>query len=112
MATIWSTVDSTTSGFLFADLRGYTAYVEQHGAGEAVELLYSYRAIVRDVIARFHGAEIKTEGDSFYVVFAVVSDAVRAALDIQASAARLTTGRSASASECTPARRYRRRKAT
>jgi class 3 adenylate cyclase len=77
---------NATWGFLFADLRGYTRFVEQRGASEAVELLYRYRSIVRAVTELFAGAEIKTEGDSFYVVFPIVSDAVDAALEIQARA--------------------------
>ncbi|MBA3688124.1 MAG: adenylate/guanylate cyclase domain-containing protein [Chloroflexi bacterium] len=58
-----------TRGFLFADLRGYTAYVEAHGDTAASGLLDTYRRLMRDTIARHGGAEIKTEGDSFYVVF-------------------------------------------
>ena len=75
-----------TRGFLFADLRGYTAFVEQRGAAAAAELLTRYRALAREAIARFGGAEIKTEGDSFYVVFDSVSDAVRCGLAIVADA--------------------------
>lgn len=75
-----------TRGFLFADLRGYTDFVEQRGAGAAAALLTRYRALARDAIARFGGAEIKTEGDSFYVVFDSVSNAVRCGLAITAAA--------------------------
>ena len=56
-------------GFLFADLRGYTAFVERHGDSAAADLLDAYRALVRAEVARHTGAEIRTEGDSFYVVF-------------------------------------------
>ena len=56
-------------GFLFADLRGYTAFVERHGDSAAADLLDEYRALVRAEVARHTGAEVKTEGDSFYVVF-------------------------------------------
>ncbi len=83
-------VGSITRGFLFADLRGYTSFVETHGAASAVELLTRFRFIVREQIDHFHGAEIRTEGDSFYVVFGSVSDAVRAGLGI-AEAARLAS---------------------
>jgi class 3 adenylate cyclase len=76
-----------THGFLFADLRDYTSFVERRGDAEAAELLRAYRALVREVLARFDGAEIKTEGDSFYVVFASVGGAVRCALAIQERAA-------------------------
>lgn len=74
--------DSLTRGFLFADLRGYTEYVERHGGEAAAQLLDRYRELVREQVARFRGAEIKTEGDSFYVVFPSVSGAVRAGLAI------------------------------
>ena len=75
-----------TRGFLFADLRGYTNYVEQRGAVAAAELLTRYRGLARQEIGRFGGAEIKTEGDSFYVVFDSVSSAVRCGLAITAAA--------------------------
>ena len=78
--------DSVTRGFLFSDLRAYTAYVESHGAARAASLLERYRALVREAIRRFGGAEIKTEGDSFYVVFNSVSSAVRCGLVITANA--------------------------
>ncbi len=75
-----------TRGFLFADLRGYTDFVEQRGAAAAAVLLTQYRALAREAIGRFGGAEIKTEGDSFYVVFDSVSSAVRCGLAITAAA--------------------------
>ncbi|MDQ2934553.1 MAG: adenylate/guanylate cyclase domain-containing protein, partial [Chloroflexota bacterium] len=81
---------SLTRGFLFADLRGYTSFVETHGAASAVDLLARFRFIVREQIDRFDGAEIRTEGDSFYVVFGSVSDAVRGGLAIT-DAARLAS---------------------
>ncbi|MBA2634856.1 MAG: diguanylate cyclase [Chloroflexi bacterium] len=65
-----------TRGFLFADLRGYSAFTEQYGDQAARELLARYRRAVRDVISCTGGAEIRTEGDSFYVVFDSVSRAV------------------------------------
>jgi class 3 adenylate cyclase len=80
--------ESLTRGFLFADLRAYTEYVERHGGESAAQLLARYRDLVRTQVARFRGAEIKTEGDSFYVVFPSVSAAVRSALAIVEEAAR------------------------
>lgn len=56
-----------THGLLFADLRGYTKLVDTRGATEATRLLERYRLLTRDVVAQYGGAEIKTEGDSFYV---------------------------------------------
>jgi branched-chain amino acid transport system substrate-binding protein len=73
---------SITRGFLFADLRGYTRFVETRGAAAAADLLLRYRGLVRGLIGRWAGAEIRTEGDSFYVVFPAVSAAVQCGLDI------------------------------
>ena len=72
-----------TRGFLFSDLRGYSAFVERHGDQVARELLARYRHTVREVVIARSGAEIRTEGDSFYVVFESVSDAIHAAIAIQ-----------------------------
>ena len=72
-----------THAFLFADLRGYSAFTERHGDAAARELLLRYRELVRIEIGRFGGAEVRTEGDSFYVVFDSVSAAVLAAIAIR-----------------------------
>jgi class 3 adenylate cyclase len=77
----------STRGFLFADLRGYTAYLERRGANEAAELLDRYRQLVRAAVDEHDGAEIRTEGDSFYVVFPDASGAVACGLAIVAAAA-------------------------
>jgi len=74
-------------GFLFADLRGYTQFVETHGDSAASQLLSAYRSLVRAAVAEFSGAEIRTEGDGFYVVFPSASSAIRCALAILAQAA-------------------------
>jgi class 3 adenylate cyclase len=76
-----------TRGFLFADLRGYTQFVETHGDKAASELLSAYRTLVRAAVARSSGAEIRTEGDGFYVVFPSASSAIRCAMAILEEAA-------------------------
>jgi class 3 adenylate cyclase len=78
--------DTSTHGFLFADLRGYTAYLERQGARAASDLLARFRDLVRVAVAAHDGAEIRTEGDSFYVVFPSASSAVACAMDIASSA--------------------------
>jgi class 3 adenylate cyclase len=77
-----SAVGQLTHGFLFSDLRGFTAFTETRGDGAAADLLDRYRTLVRAVIVKLGGAEIKTEGDSFYVVFPSASRAVAAGLAI------------------------------
>ena len=78
---------SAMKSFLFADLRGYTDFVEAHGDHAAAALLDGYRGLVRAAVAEQQGAEVKTEGDSFYVVFESASAAVRCGLRIVAGAA-------------------------
>ena len=78
---------TSTHGFLFADLRDYSAYVEEHGDLEAAVLLGRYRTMLRGVITRFEGAEIRTEGDSFYVVLPSASRALRCGMAIAEGAA-------------------------
>jgi len=84
--TIGSAGPSATKTFLFADLRGFTAYTEQHGDAAASEMVTEYRRIVRAEIARTRGTEVKTEGDSFFVVFDSARQAVECALGIQRAA--------------------------
>jgi hypothetical protein len=66
--------------------QGYTNFVEQHGAAAAAALLTRYRALAREEIGRFGGAEITTEGDSFYVVFDSANSAVCCGLAITTAA--------------------------
>jgi len=68
--------------YLFADLRDYTVFVETQGDAATARLLRAYRGLVRAEVAVHRGAEIKTEGDSFYVVFRTPGSAVRCALGI------------------------------
>ena len=90
---------SLTRGFLFADLRGYTSYVEQHGDHAGAQLLERYRTLVRAAVAAARGAEIKTEGDSFYVVFDSASAAVRCGLAIVGAAAETAAAHAAETAE-------------
>jgi len=68
--------------FLFADLRGYTAYIERAGNAAGADLVREYLAITRAEVERFHGAEIKVEGDGFHAVFPSASGAVMCGLAI------------------------------
>jgi class 3 adenylate cyclase len=82
-----SELDETYRGLLFADLRGYSGDVERYGDRAASALLDAYRAMVREQVAEHAGAEIKTEGDSFYVVFPSARRAVLCAVGIVSTAA-------------------------
>ena len=82
---------SSTRAFLFSDLRDYTSFVESSGDAAAARLLREYRTLVRREVARHRGAEVKTEGDSFYVVFMSPSTAIECAVAIVRAADAYTT---------------------
>jgi len=73
---------SRTLTFLFADIRGYTAFVEERGDAQARELIATFRRLVRAQLAVTGGGEIKTEGDSFYLVFQTAGQALKCAIAI------------------------------
>jgi class 3 adenylate cyclase len=87
-------VRSATKTFFFSDLRDYTAYTEKHGDAVASEIIGEYRRLMRGEIARSGGHEIKTEGDSFFVVFDSTGDALDCALRVQKAVAEHTARRS------------------
>lgn len=69
-------------GFLFSDLRGFTAFAERYGNTAAAAKVNRFLDIARRAIARHEGAEIKTEGDAIHAVFPSASGAVLCGLEI------------------------------
>src|SRR5688500_4468706 len=76
-------------GFLFSDLRGFTAFAERYGNTAAASMVSRFLEITRKAIARHEGAEVKTEGDAIHAVFPSASSAVLCGLEIQDAAAEL-----------------------
>ena len=72
-----------TFTFLFTDIEGSTDLVRSIGRERYGEVLDRHRAILREVWGRHAGVEQSTEGDSFFVVFAEATAAIRAAVDAQ-----------------------------
>lgn len=80
---------SAYRGFLFSDLRGFTAFAERYGNSAAADKVNRFLEITRRAIARHDGAEIKTEGDAIHAVFPSASSAVLCGLEIQDATAEL-----------------------
>jgi class 3 adenylate cyclase len=76
-------------GFLFSDMRGFTAYAERHGNAAAAAAVSRFLELARTAIARHEGAELKTEGDAIHAVFPTASSAVLCGLEIVDAAAEL-----------------------
>ena len=71
-----------TVTLLFSDMEGSTALLSRLGDryGEA---LSAQRALLRAAFSAYHGQEMGTEGDSFFVVFESAGDAVRCCVAAQ-----------------------------
>ena len=77
-------------GFLFSDMRGFTAFAERHGNSAAADAVSRFLELARRAIARHRGSEINTEGDAIHAVFPSASSAVLCGLDIVDAAADLS----------------------
>ena len=77
-------------GFLFTDMRGFTSFAERYGNPAAAAKVGRFLDIARTAIARYEGAEVKTEGDAIHAVFPSASSAVLCGLEIVEAAARLS----------------------
>src|ERR1041385_1665092 len=70
------------AAIMFTDMVDYSA-LSQKDEALALELLEEHRRILREVLARFHGIEIKTIGDAFLLQFRSALEAVQCALEVQ-----------------------------
>jgi adenylate cyclase len=79
---------------MFTDIVGYTSLTQRNEAA-AMELLGEQRTVVRPLLARHGGKEVKTIGDAFLIEFESALEAVRCAFDVQQYLHELNLGRPA-----------------
>jgi len=69
--------------FLIADIRGYTAYTEDHGDEDAAVLAARFAADLEPVMTAHGGQLLELRGDEALVVFSSARRAIRAAVAVQ-----------------------------
>jgi predicted ATPase/class 3 adenylate cyclase len=76
-----SDLPTGTVTLLFSDLEGSTRLLQQLGERYA-DVLAECRHLLRQLFVQYHGREVDTQGDAFFVAFARATDAVSAAAAI------------------------------
>jgi class 3 adenylate cyclase len=76
------TEERQLAAIMFTDMVGYSAMAQKDEA-LALELLEEHRRILREILALFHGTEIKTIGDGFLLQFRSALEAVQCAIELQ-----------------------------
>jgi class 3 adenylate cyclase/tetratricopeptide (TPR) repeat protein len=71
-----------TVTFLFTDIEGSTELLRRLG-DKYISLLEDQRRILRTIFAKWHGREVDTEGDAFFVSFPRATEAITAVVEAQ-----------------------------
>src|SRR5215831_10568082 len=70
------------AAIMFTDIVGYSALAQQDEA-KALQMLGTYREVLRSAFSRHRGREVKTMGDGFLIEFPSALEATLCAVDVQ-----------------------------
>ncbi|HEX4941532.1 MAG TPA: AAA family ATPase, partial [Actinomycetota bacterium] len=82
-----SEASTATLTFLIADVRGYTRFTRERGDAAAATLAKKFADLSRDAVEARGGRVLELRGDEALAVFESPAQAVRAALELQATCA-------------------------
>src|SRR5439155_4176350 len=71
--------------FLIADIRGYSTFTRERGDAAAALLAQKFADLARDAVEARSGRVIELRGDEAFAVFDTSAQAVRAAVELQAT---------------------------
>lgn len=74
---------SKTAAVMFTDIENYTGQTQEKGNDWLVDVLKAHNEIIRAVLKKFKGREVKHTGDGIMVSFTTIPDAVNASISIQ-----------------------------
>jgi class 3 adenylate cyclase len=69
--------------FLFADMRGYTRFTQEHGDDAASTLAGRFADLVRETVPDYEGELLELRGDEALCVFRSARQALRASVELQ-----------------------------
>jgi class 3 adenylate cyclase len=69
--------------FLFADMRGYTRFTQEHGDEAASALAGRFADLVKETVPAFEGELLELRGDEALCVFRSARQALRASVELQ-----------------------------
>lgn len=84
-----SELPTGTVTLFFSDIEGSTRLLQQLGERYA-DVLAECRNLLRQLFVQYHGREVDTQGDAFFIAFARATDALAAAAAIQLALAERT----------------------
>ena len=83
-------VDRGMRTIMFTDLVGYTSMTSRLGDDRAFKMLREHNTVVRDLLTRFGGREVKHTGDGVMASFDLADQAVHAAIGIRGGIANIS----------------------
>ncbi|MFN8234483.1 MAG: hypothetical protein U0V56_13805, partial [Actinomycetota bacterium] len=80
-----ATSGAVVRSFLIADVRGYSTFTRERGDAAAALLATKFADLARDAVEARSGRVVELRGDEAFAEFGSAAQAVRAAVELQAT---------------------------